>query len=214
LAAFICRVLGVGRLLKGVLLGILGIGAAGTTGMLLVVGAAREMRRTGRRQRPSPADVAIILGAYTDGYRPSPPLKSRLRAGIELYRRGYITYVIVSGGKGEDESVSESSAMKRFLIINGVHPDYILEEPKSKDTWENLRNSRKAMTQFNLKSAIIVTSDYHLPRALAVAKQLNMDVTGFAAWSGKGEFYSAIREVFARIKYTLYGQAAIRQKGL
>jgi uncharacterized SAM-binding protein YcdF (DUF218 family) len=175
--------------------------------------AASRLKQMGRKERPVPADVAIILGAYTDGFRPSPPLLGRLKAGLHLYRQGYVSYMIVSGGKGDDETVSESSSMKRFLAINGVPPQVVFEEWRSRDTWENLRNSKAIMEKVGFQSAIIVTSDYHLPRALAVAKQLGMNVTGYANISESGEFHSAVREVLAWAKYLLYGQAGVRWTG-
>ncbi|MFO2548010.1 YdcF family protein [Alicyclobacillus cycloheptanicus] len=171
--------------------------------------AAYGIRRQGRRERPLPADTGIVLGAYTDGYRPSDPLVARLRAALHLYRHGYVRVLIVSGGRGEDETVAESSSMKRFLILNGVPPEVILEDRRSRDTWENLRNSMSLMQTYHLKTAVIITSDYHLPRALAVARQLGMNATGYAAWSTQRELRTAYREVLARIKYTVTGQAAI-----
>ncbi|MBX6353848.1 MAG: YdcF family protein [Thermoflavifilum sp.] len=160
---------------------------------------------------PAHADAAIILGAYTDGYRPGHALRARLKVGLQLYRAGWVNRIVVSGGRGEDESVSESSSMKRFLIFNGVPPDVIVEERHSADTWENLRNSRAVMARHGFKTAVIVTSDYHLPRAMGVARQLDMAVSGCAARSGRGEFRYALREVPAWVAYTLKGRMAWRQ---
>lgn len=170
-----------------------------------------QIRQNGRKQRPVPSDAAIVLGAYTNGYRPSPVLMSRLRAALRLYRMGYIQFFIVSGGRGSDETVSESSSMKRFLVLNGVVDDVILQETTSEDTWENLRNSQQMMHNYGLKTAVIVTSDYHLPRALAVANQLGIDATGFAAWSTRRDWRATTREAIASLKYTLSGQAVWRK---
>ncbi|MDP9727393.1 YdcF family protein [Alicyclobacillus tolerans] len=164
---------------------------------------AEQLSAQGRNIRPVPADVAIVLGAFTDGYRPSPPLIRRLHAAIDLYRMGYMQAIIVSGGRGQDEKVTESHSMKRFLVMNGVAPHVIFEEHKSSDTWENLRNSLLLMNSLGFADAIIVTSDYHLPRALAVAKKLSIPASGYAAKSGKQERRYAVREIFARIQYTL-----------
>jgi uncharacterized SAM-binding protein YcdF (DUF218 family) len=100
--------------------------------------------------------------------------------------------------------------MKRFLMVNGVPPTVILEDRHSSDTWENLRNSRTLMERHGLATAIVVTSDYHLLRALAVARQLEMNVSGFAARSERGEFRFALREVVAWISYILKGRTAWR----
>ncbi|EJY57063.1 hypothetical protein URH17368_0248 [Alicyclobacillus hesperidum URH17-3-68] len=169
---------------------------------------AQHLRREGLRERPVPSDVGIVLGAYTDGYRPSKPLLSRLRAALHLYRHGYIRAFIVSGGRGDDETVSESSSMKRFLIMNGVPPQLIHEERWSSNTWENLKNSQALMERLRYRSAVIVTSDYHLPRALAVARTLGIEASGCGAPSSRQEFRAATREVFAHIQYTLRGREA------
>ncbi|RIV25920.1 YdcF family protein [Alicyclobacillaceae bacterium I2511] len=178
--------------------------------MILLLGAS-WIRYQGRRERPCTAEVAIVLGAYTDGFQPSRPLMARLHAALWLYRLNYVRYLIVSGGKGADETVSESRSMKRFLMLNGVPAQVILEDTQSNDTWENLLNSHKLMERLQLRNAVVVTSDYHLPRALAVARQLRLDVCGYAAWSSQEEFHMCIREVLAGIKYTLGGQAAWRK---
>lgn len=164
---------------------------------------------TGRIEKPAFSDVGIVLGAYTDGYRPSLPLQSRLHAAIHLYRQGIVPRIIVSGGQGEDETVSEARSMTRFLVLNGLPIDAIIEERMSRDTWENLKNSQSIMERFKLKTAVIITSDYHLPRALAVAETLGMRVTGYAAYSTRRESSSAIREVFAHIQYTLKGRESL-----
>lgn len=199
------------KIIAFVLLGATTIAATGA--LALVVGAQRT-RRKGRRERPVVSDAVIILGAYTDGYRPSRPLTARLRAGLDLYRRGYAAHFIVSGGQGADESISEASSMRRFLILNGIPPEVILMERHSTDTWENLQNSLALMETYHLDTAIVVTSDYHLPRALAVARQLEMRVSGFSAVSTRSEFKFAMREVIARVKYTLSGQTALGRKGM
>ncbi|MCL6452439.1 MAG: YdcF family protein [Alicyclobacillus sp.] len=197
------------RVLGFALVGAVAAAVAFVVGLQAV---GRQIRRVGRRQRPVPSDVAIVLGAYTHGYRPSPVLADRLRAALQLYRQGYVRYFIVSGGRGADETVSESSSMKRFLVLNGVPPEDILQEMTSADTWENLRNSRQVMLAHGLRTAVVVTSDYHLPRALAVAQQLHIDATGFAAWSTSRDWRATAREVLASMKYTVSGQATWRRR--
>lgn len=167
--------------------------------------SAANICAKGRIERPVPSDVGIILGAYTDGFKPSPPLTLRLRAGLHLYRRGLLRYIIVSGGKGMDESVAEATSMKRFLVLNGVPADVILEERRSSDTAENLVNSLSLMKEYAFNTAVIITSDYHLPRALNVARSLGMKVSGFASISHRTEFRFAVREVFAQIVYRFQG---------
>lgn len=194
------------RIVAFILIGIVVLTVFAVTALRV---AAYAIRNRGRREVPKQSDTAIVLGAYTDGFRPSRPLLARLHAALHLFRNGVVGFLIVSGGRGDDETVSESSSMRRFFILNGVPAEAILEDRHSRDTWENLRNSQQVMVAHGLQSAVIVTSDYHLPRALAVADQLSMRASGFAAWSSKSEIRYAYREVIARIKYTLSGQAAL-----
>lgn len=191
-----------------VILGVVAIIAGFGTSLFTRVFAQR-LRKAGRNERPVPSDTGIVLGAYTDGYRPSLPLQSRLHAAIHLYRHGVVRTLIVSGGQGDDESVSEASSMKRFLMLNGIPAHVIYEDRKSTDTWENLKNSQALMKNVGFRTAVVITSDYHLPRALAVARTLGMNVTGYPAWSTKREFRAAKREVFAHIQYTFKGRQSL-----
>lgn len=199
-------------MIRTILLAIAGLVLVSLVLTKSILDSARRLKRRGLSIRPKPADVAIVLGAYTKGYQPGRVLSGRLRAGLHLYRVGYCQYFIVSGGKGSDETVAESSSMKRFLVLNGVPPEVILMEMTSEDTWENLKYSQEVMKQHDFKTAIIVTSDYHLARALAVAKQLGIEATGFASPSTRREWRSAVREVFARAKYNVSGQSAWRDE--
>ncbi|WP_206830887.1 YdcF family protein [Alicyclobacillus fructus] len=169
---------------------------------------AHRLMYVGRSQRPEKSDVGVVLGAYTDGFEPSQPLAARLRTAIALYRQGYIQAIIVSGGQGENESVSEARSMKRFLVMNGIPADAVHEERMSTNTWENLHHSSAIMRARGYRTAIIITSDYHLPRALAVARMMGIQATGCGAASTKGEFRAALREVFAHIQYMLQGRQA------
>jgi uncharacterized SAM-binding protein YcdF (DUF218 family) len=195
---------------RGVLITAASVAAVCCMGAAVWVLLAMLLKSWGRRIRPRPADAAIILGAYTDGYRPSHTLRARLKVGLQLYRGHWVSHIVVSGGQGDDETVSESRSMKWFLMVNGVPPHVILEDRHSSDTWENLNNSRDLMTRYGIETAIVVTSDYHLPRAMAVAKQLNMSVSGCSALSGRSEFRFALREVAAWISYLVKGRTAWR----
>ncbi|AEJ43998.1 YdcF family protein [Alicyclobacillus acidocaldarius] len=174
---------------------------------------AERLKYEGRSQRPVPSDVGVVLGAYTNGFEPSHPLAARLRTAIALYRQGYIRAIIVSGGQGDNETVSEARSMKRFLVMNGIPPEVVHEEQMSTNTWENLYHSSAIMGHRGYRTAVIITSDYHLPRALAVARMMGMEATGCGAASTKGEFRAAVREVFAHIDYMLRGRQAPFWKG-
>lgn len=160
----------------------------------------------GQSTRPQKSDCIIVLGCKVYGTVPSPFLASRLEHAIELYKQGYGNYIIVSGGKGSGESISEAEAMKRYLVSKGIKTSYIIEENKSMTTMENISNSQKLMERNNLKTALIVSNKYHLKRASLIARYYKIS----ASYSGvfvkeykSHEVAGYLREVPALIKFYL-----------
>ena len=108
--------------------------------------------------------------------------------------------VIVSGGKGIDEEVSEGYVMKKYLMKNGIDENRIFIEDSSTNTFENLNNTRKILV--NIDEILIITSKYHLLRSKILANRV-----GFKKVYLIGSEVSKIsrnrnlmREVFAIIK--------------
>ena len=133
------------------------------------------------------ADFVVVLGSgLIGGDRVPPLLASRLERGRQVYQalvaRGKNSpMLIVSGGKGADERVSEAEAMARYLIERGVPPDSVMREDQSRTTEENLTFSRGIMERFRPRyRCIVVTSNYHVFRAAMLARRLgvNGQVTG------------------------------------
>ena len=121
------------------------------------------------------ADVIIVLGAkiHPDGM-PSNTLKYRLDAAKAAYDQNCAAYIIVTGGQGEDENEPEATAMKRYLVSEGVPCDAVFEEKDSQNTIENLRYAKKIMESHGLVTAAIATTDYHMDRARLIARRLSI----------------------------------------
>ncbi len=83
-------------------------------------------------------DYAVILGAKVNGEIPSLSLQFRLDAALEYAIQYPHVYLILSGGQGPGEHISESEAMKRFLVKNGIQEERLLIEDLSTSTYENL----------------------------------------------------------------------------
>src|SRR5690554_1691779 len=126
---------------------------------------------------PKKSDTIIVLGAQLWGDKPAPMLQYRLEKALELYKDGYGGTIIVSGAQGDDELITEALAMKIYLMEKGVPEDIIFEEDNSYSTYENLYYSNEIMKGKGLKSAIIVTNNFHIHRSLMIANRLNMDVS-------------------------------------
>ena len=103
--------------------------------------------------------------------------------------------MIVSGGQGENESISEAEAMKRYLIERGLPEERIILEGASTSTYENFVYSAKLIEEAEgvLENVDIafVTTRFHLFRSMKTAKFANVDAFGIGA---RGVWYTALND--------------------
>ena len=119
----------------------------------------------------------IILGAGLFGDKVPPLLAQRLDKGLAIYERfNRKPVIIVSGGQGEDEWISEAEAMAGYLIDKGVPADSILLENRSRTTFENLTFSKQLMLAQGLEQdrVVLVTNSFHALRAGIYMKQVGL----------------------------------------
>ena len=140
-------------------------------------------------------DTMIVLGAKVNGTEVSNTLKLRLDKAIEYYKKHKYVNIIVSGGQGNDENITEALAMKNYLVSNGVNINNIIEENKA-TTLENIIYIKKILDNMNNKGKVlIVTSDYHLFRGRLIASILGIENEGLCSISSiSGRLYYMIRE--------------------
>lgn len=162
--------------------------------------------RTGR-QRPSPgAKYCIVLGCKVDDGGPSLSLYYRIDAAEAYLRESPETVCIVSGGKGSDEPMSEADCIAEELIRRGIPAERIIRETESLSTKENIANSHAFMDSPDAET-VIVSSDYHILRALMIAKKAGLtNARGYGAYAGPamGVNYT-VREIPALIKDWICG---------
>lgn len=116
------------------------------------------------------ADWIIVLGAQVRGTYITNSLKRRLDAALFYLKRSPQTKVIVSGGRGPGEDISEAEAMLGYLMKHGVPKEKIFLENRSTSTRENLRFSRK-YADAEKDRVGIVTNDFHIYRSSLIARQ-------------------------------------------
>lgn len=124
-------------------------------------------------------DAIIVLGAGLRGSRPSSTLKGRLQAAFEYHKENPDALIVVSGGKGHDEDITEAEAMEKYLVNLGVPIDKIVKEEKSTSTYENFTFSKKMLDAClggNYKIAYI-SNDYHVFRAGKIASDAGFENT-------------------------------------
>jgi len=130
-------------------------------------------------------DVVIVLGAGIMGENVTRPLAHRLNTAFELWQQNPDTYIIVTGGLGNRATITEAEAMARFLYRRGVPREKILLEELSTSTYENLTFAKEIL---NIHfpdgfSAVLVTNDFHIYRAVQTARAVGLDVTRKGAYT-------------------------------
>ncbi|HEY3040609.1 MAG TPA: ElyC/SanA/YdcF family protein [Pyrinomonadaceae bacterium] len=121
------------------------------------------------------ADAAIVLGAAVWGNGVSPVFRERINHALELYRSGTVRKIIFTGGQGNRNEPTESSAARQYAIEQGVSPADIIVEESSHTTYENLLFAREAAAARGLKRVLIVSDPLHMKRAVTMATDLGLE---------------------------------------
>ncbi|MFC2351792.1 YdcF family protein [Eikenella halliae] len=121
------------------------------------------------------ADAAVVLGAAAWGKNPSPVFRERINHGITLYRNNRVGKLIFTGGTPKSGYMTEAEVARRYARSHGVPNKDILLETTSRDTEQNLENTKTLMYNNGLENVIIISDPYHLARAAAVADYVELD---------------------------------------
>ncbi|WP_336772001.1 YdcF family protein [Paenibacillus sp. MMO-58] len=150
------------------------------------------------------ADAAIVLGASLWSDKPSPALKERLDFADKLYKEGKVKMLILSGGLDRNGSkLTEAQGMRVYLLAKGIPEDKMLLDNAARSTYENLLNSKVIAAEHDLNKLLIVTHDYHAPRAMEMARYLDYENVQAAAFHSEvlSPFKNQSREVLAYAKW-------------
>lgn len=149
------------------------------------------------------AETAVVFGnKVLPNGTPSSRLEARLNKALSLYREGYVSKIICSGGI-DPQGTNEATAMATFLQRKGVHTESILIDSLGKNTHLTARNATHLIPL--TESVILVSERFHTPRC-----KLAFTHAGFSAvqcasprFFEPRTLYSWLREVPAYIKYKL-----------
>lgn len=177
-------------------------------------------------------DYVIVLGARVNDSGISKSLKKRLDKAIEYVEKNPDSILVLSGGQGEDEPISEAEAMEDYLLFNGIRKEQLILEKRSHSTVENIAYSRVAIEEHQVlrkqrqqsKALVmkpgdflevpdkpvkigILTSDFHVFRAQQIAKKWGIpDIYGISCESDPVLFvHFCVRECAAILKDKLVG---------
>ncbi len=136
-----------------------------------------------------PVEVIVVLagGLKPDG-SPSIGTRERVNYGVFLFKKGLGDYLIFSGGAKVNDQL-EAEQMYRLALNEGVSPEAGIKEAQSSSTYENAIYTKKILSQYNIEGKIIlVTSPYHMRRALACFKK--QGIKALPAPVRKSEIYT------------------------
>jgi uncharacterized SAM-binding protein YcdF (DUF218 family) len=190
------------------------LAGSGLAGLLLLWAIfARVLAPTGNTSAGR-FDAIIILGANIDrDGNPTPTLLARITEGVREYERGIAPHIVVTGG--EQRGHIQADIMARLVEAQGVPSSAVVVEPRAQNTIENACYSARIMKQHGWKSAEVVTSASHLPRAGIIFNRVPIEWRGHAAPSlaepAEGASWSdSAVEVLHTGYYLLYSRWADR----
>ncbi|NLP14074.1 MAG: YdcF family protein [Clostridium sp.] len=153
-------------------------------------------------------DYVFILGTGLRGEQITPTFKNRIDKGLEYLRVNPDLMVVVTGGQGPGEAISEAEAMRRYLVNNGIDESRIIMEDKSTSTAENMEFSADVLEQLTGRRdyrIMIVTSEFHLFRSKILARHNGFTAYGIPSPTNPYELpNSFIREYFAVVKSLVF----------
>lgn len=175
--------------------------------LVSVSAVSGAMRSAGKKRIISSAqaeeygdfDCILVLGAgVRDDGSPSDMLRDRVDTGIALYNGGASARLLMSGDHGR-ENYDEVNAMKRLATDSGIDPDAVFCDHAGFSTYESIYRAKEI---FGAERVLIVTQEYHLYRALYIARRLGLDAYGVSAdvRTYRGQTYRDLREDAARFK--------------
>ncbi len=144
-------------------------------------------------------DCIIVLGCQVhDNEYPSDMLEDRLNKGIEVYNLKAAPKLLMSGDHGQHE-YDEVNVMKQYAVDTGISSSDVFMDHAGFSTYESIYRAKEV---FGADKIIIVTQEYHLYRALYIAKKLGVEAYGVAAnyRTYAGKFAQDCREALARVK--------------
>lgn len=155
------------------------------------------------------ADVAVVLGGSVRGpHKPSPDLRARLNAAARLYRKGEVKRIAVTGGTKRFHTY-ESKIGAWYLHNIGIPDSVIITENKTQNTIEQILYIKKYLIRkLKMKSVVVVSDNWHLPRALLMCEWSNVRAKGYGshyAMPITAELFWRLRESAGLQAYMLFG---------
>ena len=147
------------------------VGLAVLAVYLVLLGAVWVVSR--EDQRP-PVDALVVLGAAQYNGKPSPVLRARLDHALGLYREGLSGTIVVTGGIGEGDRVSEATVGRQYLVSQGVPDSAVVVRPDGRSTQASIQSVAAWATEHGVHSVILVSDPFHMLRLRLEARRTGL----------------------------------------
>jgi uncharacterized SAM-binding protein YcdF (DUF218 family) len=129
----------------------------------------------GARDMARPADAIVVLGAAQYAGRPSPVLKARLDHALKLFKKGMARRLVLTGGRGVGDTISEAAVGRRYAIKAGIADSVILLENEGRTTEASVAAVADIMKKAELHRAILVSDPFHMLRLQILSKRYGVE---------------------------------------
>lgn len=154
------------------------------------------------------ADAIVVMGASQWSGQPSPVFKTRLDHAILLYKNGFASKFILTGGVGKGEKISESQVGKNYLVKRGIDYQNIFTEKRGCTSWQSLNQVAQILEKENLDSVILVSDGFHMMRLRQMAKDSEIKAYFSSVRDGliskSSEIKYIFRESLTYLSYLLF----------
>lgn len=127
-----------------------------------------------RLDQRDPADAIVVLGAAQYNGRPSPVLKARLDHALTLYRAGLAPIIVVTGGIGTGDRMSEATVGHKYLRAQAVPDSAIIVRPDGRTTEESMRSVAEWMHEREVARVLLVSDPFHMARLRLEARHADL----------------------------------------
>jgi uncharacterized SAM-binding protein YcdF (DUF218 family) len=122
------------------------------------------------------ADAIIVMGAAQYRGKPSPVLRARLDHAVDLWQRSLAPRLLLTGGIGDGDTISEAAAGRHYVMSRGVPDTAILLENEGRSSSESLRSAIDLLHAERLRSAIVVSDPFHMLRLEILGRRFGIDL--------------------------------------
>lgn len=130
---------------------------------------------TSQHDQRRPVDAIIVLGAAQYNGRPSPVLRARLDHAIGLYREGYAPLIVVTGGVGRGDTLSEAVVGRRYLVAREVPDESVIARPVGRNTRASMTAVGEWLHGRGLRRVLLVSDPFHMFRLRLEARRTALE---------------------------------------